>query len=389
MNIKLTRVSIITFTIFLISLFTVVRLFNANYNASFFIVAGSDFVDSNLTLTPILVQKGQGYDGQFFYKYAINPLNFDKFKFGVNVDLPNYRMQRIGYPLFVWLIALGNFKLVPFSLIITNVLAFIGVIFFSIKIVSHHKVNLIYSLIPLLFCGLYMSLSRNLSEVFELFCFSGCIYYFIKKNPVIFCFFAALTLLTRETSIIALAPLILFNIFYVFKNKGKISNILFYIIPIAIILIWKMIIQLNVSNSEITGGYNHLGFPFYGIIKGFILNFNFSSTKHILEFLFWILYLIWHISFTAVIVKLLVKNNSLNEILQNPLAVIYFIWLIFAILFTEIIYIDDWGFMRIFSLWNFVGFVILVQQKYKLNKSILLFSVFLVFLTLVRLSIRV
>jgi hypothetical protein len=119
------------------------------------------------------------------------------------------------------------------------------------------------------------------------------------------------------------------------------------------------------------------------------LNCNFSSTKYILEFLFWILYLIWHISFTVIIVKLLVKNCTLSEIVQNPLAVIYFVWLIFAILFTEIIYVDDWGFMRIFSLWNFVGFIILVQQKYKLNKPFVLFSVFSVFLTLVRLSIRV
>lgn len=389
MDIKLTRVSIITFTFFIISLFTLVRLSNANYNASFFIVAGSDFVDSNLTLTPILVQKGQGYDGQFFYKYAINPFNFDKFKYGVDVDLPNYRMQRIGYPLFVWLISLGNSELVPFSFIITNVLAFIGIIFFSIKIVTHYKVNLIYSLIPLLFCGLYMSLARNLSEVFELFCFSGCIYYFIKNNPIKFCFFTSLTLLTRETSIIAIAPLIFFSTFSVFKNKDKLINIIFYIIPIAIMLSWKTIVQINVPNSDFTGGYHHLGFPFYGIINGFILNCNFSSTKHILEFLFWILYLIWHISFTVIIVKLLVKNCTLNEIVQNPLAVIYFVWLIFAILFTEIIYVDDWGFMRIFSLWNFVGFIILVQQKYKLNKRFVLFSVFSVFLTLVRLSIRV
>ncbi len=389
MEIKLTRVGTITFTIFLISLFTLIRLFNANYNESFFIVAGSDFVDSNLTLTPILVQKGQGYDGQFFYKYAINPFNFDGFKYGVRVDLPNYRMQRIGYPLFVWLIAFGNCKLIPFSLIITNVLAFIGIIFFSIKIVTLYKANLIYSLIPLLFCGLYMSLSRNLSEVFELFCFSGCIYYFIVKKPINFSFFTSITLLTRETSIIAIAPLIFFSIFYVFKNNGKLINILFYLIPITIMLSWKIIIQFNVLNSEITDGYNHLGFPFYGIIRGFILNFNFSSTKHILEFLFWILYLIWHIGFAFVIVRLLIKNCTLNEIVQNPLAIVYFVWLTFAILFTEIIYVDDWGFMRILSLWNFVGFIILVQKKYKLNKSHVIFSVFLVFLTLVRLSVRV
>src|ERR1035437_8242846 len=84
------------------------RLIKSQFNFSYFIVAGSDFVNSDKTLSPIIIQKGQGYDGQFFYRYALNPFDFNKNDYGVNVDHPPYRIQRIAYPLFAWSLSFGG-----------------------------------------------------------------------------------------------------------------------------------------------------------------------------------------------------------------------------------------------------------------------------------------
>ena len=62
------------------------RMVRGHFDASYFIVAGTDFVDGGKTTTPIVVQNGQGYDGQFFYRYALNPFDFDSHKYGVKLS---------------------------------------------------------------------------------------------------------------------------------------------------------------------------------------------------------------------------------------------------------------------------------------------------------------
>ena len=87
------------------------RLAISGFDASYFIVAGTDYVDAHATPTPIALQPGQGYDGQFFYRYSLSPSDFSKQAHGVTVDHPAYRIQRIAYPLVVWLLSMGDFLL--------------------------------------------------------------------------------------------------------------------------------------------------------------------------------------------------------------------------------------------------------------------------------------
>ena len=53
-----------------------------------------------------------GYDGQFFYRLAINPADFAHTAYDITVDQP-YRVMRIGYPVITWLVSAGQRALVP------------------------------------------------------------------------------------------------------------------------------------------------------------------------------------------------------------------------------------------------------------------------------------
>lgn len=102
---------------------------------------------------------GTGYDGQFSYYLATDPLHAR-----VHMDNPAYRYTRILYPLVARLFALGQVRLVPYSLILVNVLAVAGgtwaVAAWSVRRGLNPWLALIYGLFP----GLFTAFLRDLTE---------------------------------------------------------------------------------------------------------------------------------------------------------------------------------------------------------------------------------
>src|ERR1700730_15687728 len=56
-----------------------------------------------------------GYDGQFYYQIARDPLHAAQF-----LDKPAYRYQHIFYPLLVGVLSLGQARLIPYMLLLVN-----------------------------------------------------------------------------------------------------------------------------------------------------------------------------------------------------------------------------------------------------------------------------
>jgi hypothetical protein len=105
-------------------LFVVARLaVVAHGDASVFIVLGRRYVTTPGSLPRgVPVTSGGGYDGQFYYRMALDPLNFKRTAFGIRFDTLS-RLERVGYPAIAWLLAGGRRSLIPETLIITNVIA--------------------------------------------------------------------------------------------------------------------------------------------------------------------------------------------------------------------------------------------------------------------------
>jgi hypothetical protein len=65
-----------------------------------------------------------GFDGQFFYRVAADPLSDEVVSHGIEHDLPALRASRIGYPLVAWALSGGGrTPLLPWALVVANVLA--------------------------------------------------------------------------------------------------------------------------------------------------------------------------------------------------------------------------------------------------------------------------
>jgi len=103
--------------------FTLGRLeFFAHGNLSRFIGVGTTFAQPGKTPIGITIASGSGYDGQFYYRLALDPFDLRHTAYGITFDNA-YRVQRITYSLLVWLAAGGRHGLVSRSLVLVNVLA--------------------------------------------------------------------------------------------------------------------------------------------------------------------------------------------------------------------------------------------------------------------------
>jgi hypothetical protein len=104
--------------------FIMLRLAAGGNDPSIFVLAGDKFVDAKHAPESLKVLTNwDGYDGQFFYRLALDPFTTKQTDFGISLDLPPWRQQRIVYPALVWLMSLGRVELVPWMLIAVNYVA--------------------------------------------------------------------------------------------------------------------------------------------------------------------------------------------------------------------------------------------------------------------------
>jgi len=79
----------------------------AKHNIGNFILVGEHFANPKQLPHGIPIQPTFGYDGQFFYRLALDPADLSHTAFGITVD-HSYRFMRIGYPALTWLLSGGQ-----------------------------------------------------------------------------------------------------------------------------------------------------------------------------------------------------------------------------------------------------------------------------------------
>ena len=101
----------------------------------------------------------EGYDGQFSYYIAIDPLNGWQ-----RLDVPAYRYQRILYPLLARLLALGQHAAIPYVLPVINIVALGIGTWLTELILCRHGMSRWYAITYGLYAGQLMSARLDLNE---------------------------------------------------------------------------------------------------------------------------------------------------------------------------------------------------------------------------------
>lgn len=102
---------------------------------------------------------GSGYDGQFFYFIAADPVNARYY-----MDSASYRYTKILYPVVARILALGQVRLVPYSLILTNWLAIAGAAGLLGAWLRRKGMSPWFAVVYALCPGIWVSFERDLTE---------------------------------------------------------------------------------------------------------------------------------------------------------------------------------------------------------------------------------
>jgi len=189
----------------------------AGHDVRDFIFLNKSFVQQSKVSSAITIDphyhylSGGGYDGQFSYFIAADPLHAryyldTKANGAAGAD---YRYTRILYPLTARLLALGQVALIPYTLILINLLALAGGTLALALWLRRKALSPWFALVYGLYPGLFVSLQRDLTEAlaYAFVALGVLLFDGAGRRRLLWAGLAfALASLTRETS--AIFPLV-------------------------------------------------------------------------------------------------------------------------------------------------------------------------------------
>ena len=382
----------------IISSIFILRFIMGGFDPSYFIVASQNFVEKEYLTQDIMI-RDKGYDGQFFYRYALNPFSkdihyneFHQGNHGIKVDKLKYRRARVLYPLTAWALALGYQPFVPYTLIFVNIFAFLLIIKISTQLVNRNKAPPYYAYFPLLISGLYLGVARDLSDTMTCAMLALSYLLFVQKKTGWFLVASTLALFSRESSAFYLfIPYILLFIerFHTPSLAGRIKGILPLFLPWLCFLLWSLFLSSlypeQQGQSLLAGIQKHFGIPFRGMYDALTnINEAYSLLYVIVRRL---IYILWSLMLFGLCFREISKNK---ETIKKGW-MYWNLWasLAFCLSYTYFIYIDPWSFVRVLAPAHLFCFFFLIENKSRLPWWFSTYSLFVLVFTLEMILLRV
>ena len=250
--------------------YVVWRLSLAGWDPSTFIIAGSPAADPNRTYPNLHVfPPGTSYDGQFYYRLALNPWTHQQTAFGITLDEGAYRQQRIVYPLVAWLISAGQWQLTPTALIVTNLLAVATLTYTLGAFAQGLGRGVLAAVAAPLYPGYLVTMSRDLVELTEA-ALLGATLVLLQRHRYRAATAALVAgVLARETALVLpLAGLILWGYRRVRHQSECGPPVYVWLAPLMAYAAWfALLVGVWGANGLDHGGYINLGPPFEGLVQ--------------------------------------------------------------------------------------------------------------------------
>ncbi len=243
----------------------------AHGNVSIFIVVGTEHASAARLPPGIAIRRGSGYDGQFYYRMALDPANMAHSAFGIRVDTIS-RFERIGYPAIAWLLAVGRHSLVPDTLVATNVLA-LGVLGYGGGLLARESGrHAMWGAVFAGFWGYLWSAGRDLTEITAAAFLLLGLYAYRRQRWVLAGVLLLAASLTKETAayiVVVIAVTRLWEWVSRHRRQPVTAVDLAWGLPILGFFIWQAVV-LAVTGSVpiLSSGNSNLGPPFVGLGHG-------------------------------------------------------------------------------------------------------------------------
>ncbi len=197
----------------------------ANGNLSKFILLGSGRNGfTNLAQLPrgvvIADPNEAGYDGQFYYRLALNPFDWARTAFGITMD-ESYRYTRIGYPVLAWLVSFGQHQLVPYVLVLINLFGVAAMAFLGGMFARASGRHALFGLAFAAYFGLVISVGRDTAEPVAEACMLGGLLAYRRSRYLLTAGLFAFGAITRETILFAPAAIAVVRLVAMARRRAR------------------------------------------------------------------------------------------------------------------------------------------------------------------------
>jgi hypothetical protein len=211
-----------------------------------FIVPGKIWVAPALLPPDTFVYPGPGYDGQFFFYLAQDPLLTGKVASRDKVNSPHidhiaYRYQRILLPALGWLTSWGHPRLLEWTMPMINLFAVLGAGFLLAQFLAARGRSPWLALVYMLSLSVMVGVVNDLADPLAASLFVAGVIWWLKDRPA--AAIAALTgcLLARELYLIPVASVVVLEL--VRRRKQGIP----WLIPLAVFAAWQVYLRVALA----------------------------------------------------------------------------------------------------------------------------------------------
>lgn len=239
-----------------------------------FMLVGNQFTDPAQVPGHVFVFGYPGYDGQFYYRMALDPADLHRTAFGITMDYP-YRFVRIGYPALAWVISAGQHSVVPFALAGINIVALgvLGLLGGMLARESGH--HALWGLLLAGYFGFMTSLARDLTEPLGAVCLLAGILAYRRRHPLLAAVAFAYGALTRETVLVAPVALAIVRLVQMARRRARpAADDLAWLVPAAVFVAWEGVLKAATGVFPIVSdGGRNAGLPLSSAIRSILHNF--------------------------------------------------------------------------------------------------------------------
>jgi len=194
----------------------------AKGHLSLFIMAGHVYTHRAELPRGLLLVPSAGYDGQFYYRLALDPANWHATAFGITMD-QSYRYTRIGYPLLAWIFSLGQHQLVPVVLVALNLLGVAAMAMLGGMFARESGRHALWGLAFAAYFGLVISVGRDTAEPLAEACMLGGLLAYRRGTTPMYLLATALFTygaITRETILYAPAAIAVTRLIAIARRRA-------------------------------------------------------------------------------------------------------------------------------------------------------------------------
>ncbi len=238
----------------------------AHGDVSNFIQAGTQFVNPTKAPHGLAIRPGAGYDGQYYYRLALEPWNLAWSAHGITFDFA-LRRQRIVYSWLTWMFSGGQTAAVPYVLVGVNIVMLALMGFFSGKWAQSLGRHALWGLLPAGYFGMVWSLDRDLTEITAITLVVAGIVAWRSTRFVLAGFAFSGAVLSRETAMLVVAALLVTRTVELARRRdhfGRSDSA--WVIPLIVFTGWQAMCLAAYGKLPLTSEKGNAATPFSGAV---------------------------------------------------------------------------------------------------------------------------